>query len=102
MTIGEVTRAVKSKARVLEAEQRKRASLEYIQADLIGRSISRIYNSANKMPTINEVYPALFTKDEVQKQIQIKKDEVSALRFRQFANSFNKSFKEGGKKTINE
>lgn len=97
MTVGEVTRAIRSKARVLEIEERKRASFDYIQADLIGRSISRLYGSTNKMPTPSEAYPALFSKEEENKQIQKKKAELSAIRFKQFANTFNKNFKEGGK-----
>lgn len=61
-------------------------------ADLIGKSVARIYNSANHMPDISEQYPSLFDSIEIQEQKQKKKDELSALRFKLFADSFNKKF----------
>lgn len=63
-------------------------------ADLIGKSISRIYNSANKFPDISEEYPSLFDSIEIQEKKQERKDELSALRFKLFAESFNKKFDE--------
>lgn len=79
-------------------EAQEKASYNYILADLIGRSIARIYSSANKMPPISEVYPSLFENEAVEEEIQKKKDELSALRFRQFAQSFNKRFRKDGDK----
>jgi hypothetical protein len=89
MTFAELTRAFESKARVTKIEEQKRATYDYILADLIGRSISRVYGSANKMPSISEAYPSLFNEAEEQEKIQKKKDELSALRFKMFADSFN-------------
>lgn len=101
LTIAELVRAIESKKRVAkaqaEAQAKERAGFDYILADLIGRSISRIYNSANKMPTIQEVYPSLFDSKEIEEKKAARKNELSALRFRQFANSFNKRFKEVAK-----
>lgn len=77
-----------------ELEDRKRASFDYLLADLIGRSISRLYSSSGKMPSLSEAYPSLFNKEEEAEVIQNKKKELSALRFKQFANSYNKRFKE--------
>ena len=91
MTIAELNRLIASKKR---REQRK-ASFDYVLADLIVRSVARVYNSANTMPTLSEAYPTLFNKKEEEEKIQEQKDELSALRFKQFAQSFNKSFKEG-------
>ena len=88
MTIAELNRLITSKKR---REQRK-ASFDYVLADLIGRSVARVYNSANTMPTLS---PTLFNKEEEEEKIQEQKDELSALRFKQFAQSFNKNFKEG-------
>lgn len=93
MTIAELERAISSKKRVQKREAQERASFDYILADLIGRSISRIYNSANNVPSISEVYPTLFDSKEVEDAKSVKQDELSALRFRQFAKSFNKRFK---------
>ena len=86
MTIAEVDRAIASAKR---REQRK-ASFDYILADLIGRSVARVHNSANTMPTLADAYPTLFDKQAEEEEIQKKKDELSALRFRQFATSYNK------------
>ena len=97
MTFAELDRAIASKKRLQKLEAQERASLDYILADLIGRSVSRIVHSANKMPEISEVYPALFDSEEIQIKKQEKKAEVSALRFKQFAQSYNSRFKEVSK-----
>lgn len=94
MTLGEVIRAIESRNRTMKLEAKERAAFDYVLADLIGRSVSRIHSSANKMPEISEVYPTLFDGVEIQEEQQAKKDELSALRFKQFANSFNKRFEE--------
>lgn len=97
MTFAELDRLLQSKRRMLEAEEKKKAIYDYTLADLIGRSVARIYNSANKMPTLSEAYPALFDKAAEEEIIQKKKDELSALRFKQFAQSYNNKLKEVGK-----
>ena len=97
MTLAEINRAANSKIRMTKIEDEKKASFDYILADLIGRSVSRIYNSSNKMPSLSEAYPSLFSKEEEVETIQQKKNELSALRFKQFANSHNKRFKEVAK-----
>ena len=50
------------------------------------------------MPGIEEVYPSLFDSQEVKEAKQQKKDELSALRFKQFVNSHNNKFKKEGNK----
>lgn len=97
MTIVEIERAINSKRRVKKIEAQEKASFDYILADLIGKSVSRIYNSSNKIPEINEVYPSLFASQEVEEQRAAKRDELSALRFRQFANAYNKKYMGGDK-----
>lgn len=97
MTFAELRRLSASKVRVMEIQDKKQASLDYILADLIGRSVSRVYNSANKMPSLSEAYPSLFDKEEEQEKVQSKKDELSALRLKLFAESYNKKFKEVAK-----
>ena len=94
MTIAELIRLSDSKKRIWKREAREKASFDYTLADLIGRSIARIHSSSNKMPTIAEVYPTLFDAAEAEEKIQEKKDELSVLRFKQFAQSFNSRFKE--------
>ena len=93
MTIAEIHRAIESKKRQQIEKAKEKASFDYIMADLIGRSVARIHSSSNKMPSIAETYPSLFVAEEIEAQQQVKKDEVSALRFKLFAQSFNKRFK---------
>ena len=97
MTLAEINRAANSKIRMTKIEDEKKASFDYILADLIGRSVSRIYSSSSKMPSLSEAYPSLFSKEEEVKTIQQKKNELSALRFKQFANSYNSKYKEVAK-----
>lgn len=94
MTIGEVIRVIESKKRVKKIEAQEKASYDYILADLIGKSISRVYHSSNKLPEIYEAYPTLFDSQELQEKKQEKINELSVIRFRQFAASHNKRFKE--------
>lgn len=97
MTIGEVERAFKSKKRVQESKEKEKAIYDYILADLIGKSMARMYSSTNKMPEISEAYPWLFDSQEMQEKKQEKKDELSALRFKLFAQSHNKKYTEVAK-----
>lgn len=93
MTVSELERAVASKNRVKAEQSKEQARYDYILADLIGRSISRVYNSANKMPDIEEAYPGIFMNpEELKQEKENKQAELSALRFKQFAQSFNQKF----------
>lgn len=94
MTLAELIRLVESKKRMQLLQAKEKATFDYMLADLIGRSVARLQSSANHYPTIAEAYPTLFTTEEVEEKIQSKKDELSALRFKQFAQSYNKKFKE--------
>lgn len=101
MTIAELNRAVESKKRCQIRAAQEKANFDYILADLIGRSIARIHSNSNRMPQIAEAYPTLFESVEVDAKIQEKKDELSALRLKQFAQSFNLKFKEVGNENDN-
>ena len=92
MTLAEIVRHIESKQRIQKMEAKDKAMFDYVLADLIGKSISRIYSSSATYPTIDEVFPTLFEKEQIEEQKQMKKDELSAIRFRQFAESFNKKF----------
>lgn len=94
MTIGELERLLESKYRMYKQKAQEKASFDYILADLIGRSISRVYHSSNKLPDITEAYPTLFDSRELEEKKSAKKAELSALRFKQFAESYNKKFNE--------
>lgn len=94
MTIAELNRAIESKKRLQKQQQQDKALFDYTLADLIGRSVARIHSSAARMPAIEEMYPSLFDVEEIQETKQAKKDELTVLRFKQFANSYNKKFKQ--------
>lgn len=98
MTLAELERLLASKRRLEKLKAQEKASFDYILADLIGRSISRVYNSSNKIPDISAVYPTLFDTKDIEEQKSIKKAELSALRFKQFADSFNRRFQKGDSK----
>lgn len=92
MTIAELTRAIASKKRIQKQQAQEKASFDYILADLIGRSVSRLYSSSTTVPEIAEVYPSLFDAEEAKEEKENKKQELSVLRFKQFAQTFNKKF----------
>ncbi len=68
--------------------------MDYTLADLIGRSVARIYNSSNTIPNIEEVYPTVFDKEELERKRQERQAELLAIKFKQFAENLNKNFKE--------
>lgn len=97
MTIGEIKRAIDSKIRREKRELQQQALLDYIQADLIGRSVGRfLVGDKVEYPTPEEAYTSLFEdKAKARKEeIENKRAELSVLRFKQFANFHNKKFKE--------
>lgn len=93
MTIAEITRMAKSKQRTTITESKERAVFDYLLADLIGKSVSRIYSNSARMPELYEVYPSLFEQEDIEEKKQEQRDTLSALRFKQFAQSYNKRFK---------
>ena len=93
MTIAEITRMAKSKQRTTITESKERAMFDYLLADLIGKSVSRIYSNSARMPELYEVYPSLFEQEDIEEKKQEQRDNLSALRFKQFAQSYNKRFK---------
>lgn len=96
-TPAELARAIESKKRVEKLKAQEQASMDWILADLIGRSVGRIYNSTTKMPELHQAYPSLFDTQEVEEVRAVKQAEISALRFKLFADNHNKKFNGGGK-----
>lgn len=96
MTIAELERLIESKKRVKKIRDQEKASFDYALADMVGRSIARIYSSSARMPELYEIYPSLFDSEEMQERKQEQKDNLSALRFKQFAQAYNKKNKGGG------
>jgi hypothetical protein len=93
MTIGELKRAISSKIRVKKIEARERASFDYTLAQTIGRACGMAFGTVKgEFPDIAGIYPTLFDSEEIKRKKQEKQAELSALRFKQFAESFNQKF----------
>lgn len=92
MTPAEVGRYVESRQRVMRREAKEQAARDWTLADLIGRSVARLYSKDAKMPEIWDAYPALFgeEKQAIEDAREKRRDELSAERFKQFAQSFKK------------
>lgn len=101
MTVGEVNRAVESYNRVRQRKLQDRASLDYALAALIGKHVSIVLGDKSGVPDIKTVYPTLFNDDnelkEREEKLAKQKLELSALRFKQYAQFHNNKFKGGAK-----
>lgn len=86
-----------SKRRALKIQQQERATFDHILADLIGRSVARIYSATATLPPKSEAYPSLFNADEENAQIEERRTQLSVLRFQQFAKSHNRKMQEVSK-----
>ena len=95
MTPGEVVRFIESRNRVRLIEAKERASYDYILANLIIKGIGITLGSKDSMPPIEAVYPSLFDglAEQREEKVQQQKAQLSALRFKQFAQSYNSKFK---------
>lgn len=92
MTIAELNRLTASKIRQHKIEAKERATFDYIHAQLIGRAFACNMASEATFPPIEEVYSSLFLDQEMIQQKHEQQQSLSALRFIQFAESFNRKF----------
>ena len=97
MSISELTRQVESYKRVEKKRLQEKATYDYIQANLIGLYIGRVYSSSINIPSIEETYKGLFDDEEIQEQKKKHLEELSIIRFKQFTQQFNDNFKGGVK-----
>jgi hypothetical protein len=86
MTLAELERAIASYNRKEKERRKEKAIYDYTLANLIGRSCARIHNNSIKMPEISAVYPDLFNDETIAAET---KEEISAIRFKLFAQSYN-------------
>jgi hypothetical protein len=95
MTIGEVIRQIESYRRVQKIQHQEKATYDYLLAGLIVKGVSISLGSKEEYPTLQEAYPGIF--DDVaqaqKEKIEEQKVNLSALRFRQFAQSYNSKYK---------
>ena len=85
--------------RVRKTQAREKATYDYTLAQIIGRACGMAFGTVkSEFPDISGVYPTLFDSAEIKQRKQEKQAELSALRFKQFAEAFNQKFnKEGAK-----
>jgi hypothetical protein len=97
MTIAEVLRAIESNNRIKKAEAKEKATFDYILANMITRGVNITLGSKESFPKLEEVYSSLFKddKEEAERKEQVQKDNLSALRFLQFAQSYNQRLNKG-------
>lgn len=87
MTMAEVQRELEAIQFRKEIPNKDKAYFDYMQAQLIAIGIGCSINGG-EFPKIQEVYSSLFVVNE--EALQAEKDEISAIRFRQFAELHNK------------
>ena len=95
MTFAEIQRAVNSAIRVRKLKNQEKATYDYILANLIAKGVSKVLGDKGSYPSVEEAYPGVF--DDViaerKAKIEEQKMNLSALRFKQFAQSYNSNFK---------
>jgi hypothetical protein len=95
MTIGELDRLVSSCRRVEKHRLKERATMDYTLALIIGKAV-RGADEEHPFPGLYEVYPDLFREEAIKKakDEEEQQAQLSAIRFIQFAESFNSKFYE--------
>ncbi len=95
MTFAELERAVSSKIRLQKVRAQEKATYDYILAQLITKGVSRVLGDKSNYPSLEEAYPGIFDEivEERKAKAQEQKMNLSALRFKQFAQSYNNNLK---------
>lgn len=96
MTFAEIERAVNSLIRIKKRQLQEKASFDYILAGLITKGVSKVLGDKGTYPTIEEAYTGIFDDVIAERQAKIEEQKInlSALRFKQFAKSYNERLKE--------
>lgn len=91
MTLAELDRAIASKQRLMKLEAKERAIFDYTLAIMIANGVGSAISGGEGIPDIYEMYPGVFSEEieEAKAKKQKKIDELSALRFIQYANFHN-------------
>jgi hypothetical protein len=94
MTIGELERKADSCRRLDKHRLKEKATFDYTLAMLIGRAFGA--SEEHPFPGLYDVYPNLFADDIKRREEEesARQAQLSAIRFIQFAQSFNKKFAE--------
>ena len=95
MTIGEASRACNA----FNEQRKDRAYFAYTNAMATGLFIGSMFSSKSA-PTINDIFPELFPKEEQSEAEREIRMERSAANFLKFANSFNQRYKPNGDREL--
>lgn len=94
MTIAEIKRFIEGAT----WRMKSKAQFDYMLANLIGVSVSRVISKEAEFPSIEKVYPVLFEKELAEQEKQQKEEEIaitnSTNRFLEFALKHNARIKE--------
>lgn len=95
MTLDEIKRAIDSWSRRKKLEAQELAINNYILASLVARNIAATFSNDVEIPKVEQIYSSLFEDQakETQEKQENLKAELSAARFKQFADFHNKKFK---------
>lgn len=104
MTVGEVVRHIEAQQKIEMRQAKEKATYDYIMAGLIVKGFAISMGSKETYPRIEEAYPGIFAdaKEEREEKINQQKTELSVLRFKQFAQSYNNKQKNKEVLTDNE
>lgn len=87
MTFAEITRYIKAREWQIGEERKEKAQFDYIQARLIGSAIGCCLDKNHTYPSLETAYPSLFTTEPNEDSTY--QDQVSAARFKAFADNYN-------------
>jgi hypothetical protein len=104
MTIAECNRLIIAYNKRQKKASQERACADYMLATVLTKNISVVLSGKGQMPTLREAYPELFDEliQEEEEKMAEKKATLSALRFKQFAQSYNERFNKEVLKAKNE
>jgi len=92
MSVPEVNRYINAWTKRYTQQRKDALSDMYNLADLVAYSISRLFSEQSRYEPIDVYFPEMFKEEgELRKEHEL---ELSAQRFIQFAQSFNKRFED--------
>lgn len=97
MTIGEASRAFDAYL----LRRKDQAYFAYTNAMAVGLFVGSMFSSSHQPPTIEDIYPEIFPKDEEEEE-QVQPTEKSVENFMKFANAINERFQNGNGKPESE
>ena len=105
MTPAEINRAIASKKRVEKIKQQEKAALDYIQAGLISKGVLQAFAKGINIPKLTEAYSSLFDekdKEAAEQQLEAQKENIFAIKLKQYAQAHNDKLRQQEALFVNE